>query len=274
MKYTNYCKPFDFNQLSKSCNHYEAYFDEDDTSYITYIAAYFDTTLIGFISCITPDLSVTDEQQTCYVEITAMVHPNYRHQKIFSNLLSKLYIVIEDMSKQFNKKNNTDVSIQFICTVNDKKAKKHHLSLHSCDYLMILNDINVLEGQNLKLLSKDTKQPNNIKDDYRAYFSSDKSCYMLFYKNLSSPIAVCELEYFQSYTCISSVYVDSDKRGKKVGTYLITNLIQDYFKSSYKKRPLILHVSSTNPAAFQLYKNCGFSICEQVNYYYINTAIL
>ena len=234
MKYTNYCKPFDFNQLSKSCNHYEAYFDEDDTSYITYIAAYFDTTLIGFISCITPDLSVTDEQQTCYVEITAMVHPNYRHQKIFSNLLSKLYIVIEDMSKQFNKKNNTDVSIQFICTVNDKKAKKHHLSLHSCDYLMILNDINVLEGQNLKLLSKDTKQPNNIKDDYRAYFSSDKSCYMLFYKNLSSPIAVCELEYFQSYTCISSVYVDSDKRGKKVGTYLITNLIQDYFKSSYK----------------------------------------
>lgn len=274
MKYTNYCNPSDFRQLSNSCNHYEAYFDEDDASYITYIAAYFDTMLIGFISCITPDLSVTDEQQICYVEITAMVHPNYRHKKIFSNLLSKLYIIIEDMFIQFNEKNKTSVLIQFICAVNEKNAKKHHLAFHSCDYLMILKDINELNQENQKLITKDKSLPNNIKKDYQCYFNSDKSCYMLFYKNFSSPVAVCELDYFQSYTCISSVYVDSDKRGKKIGTCLIQNLIQDYFHFECKQPPLILHVSSTNSAAFQLYKNCGFSVCEQVNYYYINVAIL
>lgn len=274
MKYTNYCNPSDFKQLSNSCNYYEAYFDEDDASYITCIAAYLDTMLIGFISCITPDLSITDNQQICYIEITAMVHPDYRHKKIFSNLLSKFYVLIGDMSKQFNKKNNTCVSIQFICAVNEKNAKKHHLELHSCDYLMILKDINGLDQENQKLIAKDKTLTNNIKKDCQCYFNSDKSCYMLFYKNFSSPVAVCELDYFQSYTCISSVYVDSDKRGKKFGTYLIKNLIQDYFHAEHKLLPLILHVSSANPAAFQLYKNCGFSICEQVNYYYINTVIL
>ena len=274
MKYTNYCNPSDFRQLSSSCNHYEAYFDEDDNSYITYIAAYLDTRLVGFISCITPDLSITDHQQICYVEITAMVHPDYRHKKICSNLLSKLYILIEDMSNQFNKKNKTCVSIQFICTVNDKNAKNHHLVLHSCDYLMILKDTNPLDRENQKQISKDKEQPNHIKNHYQSYFSPYKSCYMLFDKNFSSPIAVCELEYFQSYTCISNVYVDSDKRGKKIGTSLIKNLIQDYFHAEHKLLPLILHVSSTNPAALQLYKNCGFSIYEQVNYYYINVPVI
>lgn len=272
MKYTNYCSSFDFRQLRRSCNDYDACFDENDSSYITYIAAYSDTALVGFISCITPDLSVTDSQQICFVEITAMIHPDYRHQKIFSSLLSKLHSMIKEQTNQFNKKNNTSVSVQFICTVNNKKAEKYHLALHSCEYLMILNDMDIFEQQNQNLISKNFNPFNKMKNKYSSYFSTDKSCYMLFCCNSSSPIAVCELTYMSSYTCISNVYVDCEQRGKKIGTLLMTQLIQDYFNVEHKKQPLILHVSSTNPAALQLYKNCGFSVCEQVNYYCVNVV--
>ena len=98
-----------------------------------------------------------------------------------------------------------------------KNAKKHHLAFHiHVDYLMILKDINELNQENQKLITKDKSLPNNIKKTTNVILIQIKAVYMLFYKNFSSPVAVCELDYFQSYTCISSVYVDSDKRGKKL----------------------------------------------------------
>jgi len=257
MKYTNICNPSDFDALSRHCNYYEAYYDGSSTSYITYIAAYSKQLLIGFISCITPDFSIRNEQQVCLIEITAMVHPKFRHQKIFSNLLCRLNKAVDAQRTTYNAANSTSVTTQFIVSIDDNSAQKYHLNLYASEYLMTFR------------ATDENSKP--ILDHFEAFFNSNKSCYLMYSQNeRAKPVAACQLEYFKSHTCISNVYVDCDKRGKGIGTLLMKHLIHDYFHLEKNPAPLILHVSSTNPAAFHLYKKCGFSICQEVHFYYIN----
>ena len=68
------------------------------------------------------------------------------------------------------------------------------------------------------------------------------------------------------FTNLYGVYVDEDCRGQGIGTLLLAHLIPAYFKNH--NLPLILNVRSTNTAAMQLYRHCGFEITSSVEFSY------
>ena len=119
-------------------------------------------------------------------------------------------------------------------------------------------------------LFKHTLHDNQLtcKDNflYETCFSDDEQDFLLYRGEEDEPCAVCSLDYENGFTNLYGVYVDEDCRGQGIGTLLLAHLIPAYFKNH--NLPLILNVRSTNTAAMQLYRHCGFEITSSVEFSY------
>jgi GNAT superfamily N-acetyltransferase len=237
----------DLKQLINSCGGYEPFYcgidteSSDECSAVFQAAAYSDEKMIGFASC-------------CFNELTALVLPEYRRRRVFTCLF-------ENIKKQLNSGHADDSSKNTLCfsapDFIQSLVKSHpEISFSHSEYLMECS--------------------SNSVSDFPQYFPdaisdfSDDGCDYLMYLNASDdePCAVCSLDYQPSHTMLYNVFVDENLRGKKAGTFLLSNLIRDYF--SQNTNPLLVQVSSTNIPAFKLYKNTGFNIIEQVDYFKIS----
>ena len=99
-----------------------------------------------------------------------------------------------------------------------------------------------------------------------AAYADDEQEFLLYRGEEDEPCAVCSLDYENGFTNLYGVYVDEDCRGQGIGTLLLAHLIPAYFKNH--NLPLILNVRSTNTAAMQLYRHCGFEITSSVEFSY------
>lgn len=223
------------NQLCDMCAGYEPYYDTEDSTCFLYIGAFNITgDLVGFMGA----LQLEDT-----VEITGLVHPGYRRKGIFKHMISMIKDICGDIS--------------IICTIPS-------------DWLTILKNSSLnpeyTYSELLMTLSKPLDLYEHTNGSFECLFS-ERYEYFLMYADDDEPVAVCNLDFQDSFTNIYSVFVDEDKRGQELGTTLMQALISNYFDEF--DTPLVLHVNSNNVAAVKLYERCGFETVECVDYYTI-----
>lgn len=240
------------NSLIALCDGYEPFLDCDTLYYLAFDTALPDI-LIGFLSYINTDLSdgTSEIRET---EITALVHPDWRRQGVFTALLNKACKNLKSAPDKNSFSNRTNPIVAAL--------PEYLTGSHICKGLAY---------SELLLKCEPTELPvvfNNIPadhEDYEGFLSDDCTEFLLYYREEDEPCAVCSLDYCEAYTNIYGVYVDEDQRHKGIGTLLMQQLLTDYF--SEFKLPLILNVKSTNTAAVKLYKKCGFKEDSRIDYY-------
>lgn len=219
--------------LSDICQGYEPFFDSEDNTGFIYIGVFDATeTLIGFAS----GLDLED-----YVEVTALVHPAHRRQGIFKAMIK---VIKEYCNKTL---------VGTICP--------EILNMLSASSLAPVFSHSEL----LMTYANTTNIDSVLPDSFECLFTDDCDNYLMYEVDDDEPVAVCNLDFTESFTNISGVYVDECKRGHGLGTLFMKELIRNYFEEF--DTPLILHVSSLNTAALKLYEKCGFETVDTINYY-------
>ena len=234
----------EIEKLSASCGGYEVFADCGTPCWLalTDNAA---NNCIGIITFI-----VTENDGFTEIEVAAMVHPNWRNKGIFTALLAKARNNILSVSNQPKR---------IIAALPEYLTRSDICRGYAYSELLLKCDTPV----------STVISPANMDGyyDYEAFFSDDNMDFLLYHKDEDEPCAVCSLDYCKSYTNIYGVYVDEKRRKQKIGSLLMQNLLEKYFKEY--NVPLILNVRSTNTAAVKLYKKFGFEEESKVDYYYL-----
>ena len=280
--------------LSDLCG-YEPYCDEYTADDLIQLAAFSSDShsLVGFISCLKPELNNTTGNipDNTTIEITAMVAPDYRRQHIFIRLFQALINTINTISSNNcnknsgnnnhnniyndntnstnNINNNTskinNINIRYVASIKDNFIDSSNSGTINTkyaysDYLMSLhNTQKYTEAAALSPLP-DTLELLKYDDEYQLVSNTSDE--------LISSVA---FDIFDTHICIHDVWTAPDMRKCGYARHLLSEFIKDWKnKSNYHKLPLILHVSGTNIPAVNLYKSEGFTIAEEIKYYTLN----
>lgn len=265
----------DVLKLSRLCG-YEPYCDEYTADDLIQLAAFLSDShsLVGFISCLKPELNNTtgNISDNTTIEITAMVAPEYRRQHIFIRLFQALINTINTISSISDSHNNCNKNskinnnnIRYIASIKDNfidssNAGTINIKYAYSDYLMSLH--NTQEYTERATLSSlpDTLELLKYDDEYQLVSNATDE--------LISSVA---FDIFDTHICIHDVWTAPDMRKCGYARHLLSEFIKDWKnKSNYHKLPLILHVSGTNIPAVNLYKSEGFTIAEEIKYYTLN----
>ena len=265
----------DVLKLSRLCG-YEPYFDEYTADDLIQLAAFSSDSLslVGFISCLKPELNNTTGNipDNTTIEITAMVAPEYRRQHIFIRLFQALINTINTISSISDSHNNCNKNskinnnnIRYIASIKDNfidssNAGTINIKYAYSDYLMSLH--NTQEYTERATLSSlpDTLELLKYDDEYQLVSNTSDE--------LISSVA---FDIFDTHICIHDVWTAPDMRKCGYARHLLSEFIKDWKnKSNYHKLPLILHVSGTNIPAVNLYKSEGFNVAEEIKYYTLN----
>lgn len=265
----------DVLKLSRLCG-YEPYFDEYTADDLIQLAAFSSDShsLVGFISCLKPELNNTTGNipDNTTIEITAMVAPEYRRQHIFIRLFQALINTINTISSISDSHNNCNKNskinnnnIRYIASIKDNfidssNAGTINIKYAYSDYLMSLH--NTQEYTEPAALSSlpDTLELLKYDDEYQLVSNATDE--------LISSVA---FDIFDTHICIHDVWTAPDMRKCGYARHLLSEFIKDWKnKSNYHKLPLILHVSGTNIPAVNLYKSEGFTVAEEIKYYTLN----
>lgn len=234
--------------LISLCSGYKPFIDCNTPYYLIFCPKQ-PNILVGFLSFISIDS--TDGQAHCReTEVTALVHPDWRNKGIFTALLTKAR---EDILSLFNQPNSIIAALpEYLTTSDICRGYAYSELLLEC-------------GAPVSAVIS----PDNMDDyyDYETFFTDDGADFLLYCKDEDEPCAVCSLDYCGAYTNIYGVYVDEERRNKKIGSLLMQSLLEKYFKKY--NVPLILNVRNTNTAAVKLYKKFGFTEKSKINYYYL-----
>ncbi len=281
----------DVLKLSRLCG-YEPYFDEYTADDLIQLAAFLSDShsLVGFISCLKPELNNTTGNipDNTTIEITAMVAPDYRRQHIFIRLFQALINTISSNNCNKNSSNNNHNNIyndntNITDNINNNTSKINNINIRYVasikenffdssnsgtintkyaysDYLMSLH--NTQEYTEAAALSPlpDTLELLKYDDEYQLVSNTSDE--------LISSVA---FDIFDTHICIHDVWTAPDMRKCGYARHLLSEFIKDWKnKSNYHKLPLILHVSGTNIPAVNLYKSEGFTVAEEIKYYTLN----
>lgn len=283
----------DVLKLSRLCG-YEPYFDEYTADDLIQLAAFSSDShsLVGFISCLKPELNNTTvnipDNNNTTIEITAMVAPDYRRQHIFIRLFQALINTISSNNCNKNSSNNNhnniyndntnitdninnntskinNINIRYVASIKDNFIDSSNSGTINTkyaysDYLMSLH--NTQEYTEAAALSPlpDTLELLKYDDEYQLVSNTSDE--------LISSVA---FDIFDTHICIHDVWTAPDMRKCGYARHLLSEFIKDWKnKSNYHKLPLILHVSGTNIPAVNLYKSEGFTVAEEIKYYTLN----
>lgn len=267
-------------ELIAICDNYEPYYNCGYTHFLYYI----DASLIGFLSFIPdetndymPAYSINNNngnsgsEPLLYCEVTALVHPEYRHNGIFNELITYA--------------KNTFPSYTFYSTIPDYMSDVYPQNdIYFSEYLMKMSYDDYIDFKNIASsdnnISSCENYNNPCKNPYsncltslEFYFSDDDSNYLAYISDCDEPVSVCNLDYEPSFTNIYGVFTEPEYRNMKIAYRMLESLMYEYFNdkelSNDHKNPLILNVRSTNIPAVHLYKKCGFKISQSVSYYLI-----
>lgn len=231
---------YQIGELCDMCDGYEPYYETEYDAIYTYdyyihIGAFDATTnnLVGFLGGIILDDTV---------DITGLVHPDYRRQGIFTNMLDKV------------RGYNPDSTL--IGTIPDETL--HMLINSSLKPTYSYSEL-------LMRLEDSTSIKPVFTDSYIFSCLEDSDYYSMYANDTGEQIASCNLDFNVTFTSVYEVFVNEDMRNRGIGTTFMSTFIEEYFEE-YNK-PLMLHVTSNNTAAVKLYEKCGFHTVESIPYY-------
>lgn len=262
----------DVLKLSRLCG-YEPYFDEYTADDLIQLAAFSSDShsLVGFISCLKPELNNTTGNipDNITIEITAMVAPEYRRQHIFIRLFQALINTISSISDSHNNCNKNskinNINIRYIASIKDNfidssNAGTINIKYAYSDYLMSLHNTQEYTEATALYSLPDTLELLKYDDEYQLVSNTSDA--------LISSVA---FDIFDTHICIHDVWTAPDMRKYGYARHLLSEFIKDWKnKSNYHKLPLILHVSGTNIPAVNLYRSEGFTVAEEIKYYTLN----
>ncbi len=256
----------DVEQLINKCN-YTPYYDNPHTDDLIQFAAYTnDNKLIGFISCVTPEFLYNDSsfnklQKNIEIEITAMVDPEFRGQKVFSSLLKELKLYISLCCEQ------ADIQLPRIKYI---VAGKKCLEKNICSSAFKYSHSEYL----MSLTPLDSKQKGFISGDINKNILNKKyivdkydDMYRLINTRNDTVITSISYSAYDSSICIHDVFTMPYYRHTGCAKYLLSVMIHELSKNDNMTKSFILHVSGRNPAAVNLYNGLGFMITEEIKYY-------
>lgn len=223
--------------------------------------------LIGYIGI--------SEFEQGVLEISGLVHPEYRNRGIFTQLHN---LVEAELKKRNNHKilvlcdNNSSLGINFI-----KKVSKEY---HHSEYDMILNkdlfpkslehSLNIRNASKndageIAIMTKDFFDIE-IKEDMIITESIENGS--LFIAELNNiGIGSVRIELIDGVGGIYGLGVLSQYRGKGYGKELLMWSVERLIKMGTEK--VILQVDTDNDNALNLYKSCGFEVDHAISYYII-----
>lgn len=180
------------------------------------------------------------------MELNGLTHPDMRNKGYFSKLLfyafkelskNNIHTLLSTRTFGYSFTTNTTFSKEYLMTYNgkkiDNKLPRHH---QICEYIYDYNDYS---EYNYVYLSQDT------------------------------PVAILKIRFFLDTNSgvIHHVMVRKKYRRNGYGKGLLIGALKMFFESIDCK--LILHVSGSNIAAFNLYKNNGFSCTQELVFHAI-----
>ena len=191
-----------------------------------------DSKIVGFISVYIID--------THNVEICGFVLPEYRRNKIATNLFAQMVCDFDSVSFQLSLQAENDFGKSFI--------NKMGFEYCSTECSMQLKKEQHIAYTNQLSLSPEKQDGEII---VRALLAG-------------AEIGVSIISVFDNIVCIHDVEVYEDFRGKGYGYRLINTLLNHVFE---KYELAILHVTKENEPAYRLYKKVGFEIIQELEYY-------
>lgn len=262
-----------FARFFTDCGEYEL-FSDCDTPYFAVFSDIDRTHCTGLLTFL-----ISENESFTEAEVAAFVLPDYRRQGIFTALCGTAYHKIK---AQYPDCMLTGIFPDFLkkCALYGGTAYTEYLMMLTAENASmaapalctanedILPDSAACSNIHSTITSSPAKDFNSCNDNflYETCFSDDEQDFLLYRGEEDEPCAVCSLDYENGFTNLYGVYVDEDCRGLGIGTLLLAHLIPAYFKNH--NLPLILNVRSTNTAAMQLYRHCGFEITSSVEFSY------
>lgn len=216
---------------------YDAYIDNQANDYDAFLLMYDNDVLVSYLAIFAP----FDDG----VEITGYTHPEHFNKGYFKTLLNKAFEL-------------TNTPIYFsICEQSD--AAKHLIftcdaSYSHSEYIMYIKKrVHISKKQKSISIARQELVKN--------------SEYMFFLKDNDITVGEARIVIDGNLINICDVLVYEQYRNLGFGKQLVSHIVH-YLQIQYdKSRPIILQVSSKNTIAYNLYKNIGFEIYEQTNYY-------
>lgn len=178
------------------------------------------------------------------VEITAFTQYEYRHQGLFSNLL-------KNALTELNQSYITDI-------YSDQKLNFPFISnkySHS-EYLMQLKDTDKLSTDN----------PYDNTEIIEYSFPEENSteyCYVIMEN--STALGLLKITREENSASLHHVLIRKSFRGKGYGKRLLVGALKMF--SEENQCNILLHVTSTNIPAVNLYRQTGFMIIQSLDYY-------
>ena len=186
------------------------------------------------------------------MQVCMAVDPNYRRQKLGTNLFLRLVSEFDSCSYQVSLDPDNEIGKAFLVKLGFGFAStEKSMSLSKKDFTFDCEPIelkieNDEESNLLKItgiIEKETDESEEpIKEEIGwLYLKKDDSCFSLF-----------------------DIEVNEDYREKGYGNRILQTTARDAFKQADK---IILHVSDNNTPAIQLYEKVGFKTIDTIDCY-------
>lgn len=227
-------------EISCVCNNFDKlknpfFIDSEQDALSKTPCLYYSTSgakIIGFLSVYVID--------THNVEICCFVLPQYRRNRIATNLFSRMVMDYNFQSFQLSMAVGNKIGEAFVTQMG--------FEYFSTECSMQLAKENFSEFRDAISL---TPEKQNDEIIVRGFFNGTE-------------IGRCVISTFNVTVCIHDVEVYEEYRGKGYGYKLLGTLLNHIFE---KYDVIILHVTKENAPAYNLYKKLGFRLEQELSYY-------
>lgn len=227
----------DIKNLEQICN-CSVYYETGEHDNNCFFLLYKDDLLIAY-----GGILITDNS-----ELSIMFHPDYRNDDQYDDFMN--YIFDELWEQDILEIYITGHRDQtwFSDLMDECEAVYSH-----SEYLMELTeliDIPVVQINDYKIVRED---------------SNDYTIYTIFIGKKEA--GHCNITVSGDLVNIWGVFISPPLRDKGVGRLLIKNIITSLLSEPDNDKKIILQVSSNNIPALKVYKACGFTIQDSVDYF-------
>ena len=207
-------------------------------------------------------------------EILAVTHPEYRGRGYFKKLFqcAKETLLLKGINKVLlvvEPKSRSGVEVLKSFKYAKLERSEYRMSYSGSKTLIEYPNLKFFQvnNENKEIFSEITQEAFTDLEDSSNFidtviYSENRKGYIAYKEGAS--VGVFDFNYEEGHAFLYGVAIAIPYRGKGFGKQLVGFALNEGLKKSDK---VVLDVDSENPAAFNLYKKCGFQIDFQVDYY-------
>lgn len=199
--------------------------------------------LLGVLAAFLPNDSIC--------ELYAYVHPLYRCQGHFKNLLHGMYA-------SFAEHNFRPSLVSLVCE-----------NTSSC--LGVLQHMGIEAYTSELLLRYMAACP--VREFPEFSLNGTSECLSLFRQGSDIALGHCHMDYEDNTTTLYNIEIFPEYRGQGYSGILM-HLVLKYLEEQNAPTPILLHVTESNLPAVRTYQNCGFEVVQEVRYYTLPDTLM